>query len=225
MNKAGYDMMSRFNLLNNSKEISKTLYNDLISFVVPVYNNEDYIEKCIKSIKNQGLKYFEIIFINDNSKDNSKQIINTFAKNNSYIKLINNSKNLGPSASRNIGLKKARGVYIRFVDCDDELPKNSTLELYKELKKHKINFIRGTYEEYVDSKKIFELNFLDYQVDLDSDCEHIVNSLKGHWCFLFNRKFLIKNNIKYNENVRFGEDTLFLQQIFKQEKIIYIYNI
>lgn len=94
-----------------------------VSIIVPVYNVEKYLAKCLDSLVNQTLKDIEIICINDGSTDNSLEILNTYAQKDSRITIID-KKNEGVSAARNTGLNISKGEYIMFVDSDDylELP-------------------------------------------------------------------------------------------------------
>ena len=99
----------------------------LFSIIIPVYNSEKYVSSSVKSILKQSFSKnrYEIILINDCSNDNSKLIIENLKKKFKFIKVINNKKNYKVSYCRNIGLKKAKGKYILFLDSDDELKKNS----------------------------------------------------------------------------------------------------
>lgn len=102
--------------------------NYLVSIIVPVYNVEKYIEKCISSIINQSYNHLEIILINDGSTDSSGFICDKFAKNDPRIKVYHIS-NGGSSIARNYGLKKCQGEYIGFVDSDDWIKPNMFQEL------------------------------------------------------------------------------------------------
>lgn len=93
--------------------------NNKISIIVSAYNTEKYIEKCILSLLNQKYENIEIILINDNSKDKTWDIIKKMAKDNDKIVAINNKENRGLSYNRNMGLEKATGDYIGFIDSDD----------------------------------------------------------------------------------------------------------
>ena len=93
-----------------------------ISIIIPVYNCEEYIKKCIDSIIEQTYKDFEVIIINDGSTDNTNYILNEY-KNYSNIIIINQN-NHGVSYSRNVGLEKAKGNYICFIDGDDYIDKD-----------------------------------------------------------------------------------------------------
>ena len=110
--------------------------NELISIIVPVYNVEKYIDKCINSITNQTYSNIEIIIINDGSTDNSLKICEDLAKNDKRIKLINTS-NSGVSHARNTGINNCNGEYIIFVDSDDFIKSSMIETLYKNIKKYK----------------------------------------------------------------------------------------
>lgn len=92
-----------------------------ISIIIPVYNSEKYIRRCLNSILNQIFQDFEIILIDDNSKDNSLKIVSEIEKTHKdKIKILKNAKNVGAGASRNKGLKIASGEYITFIDKELE---------------------------------------------------------------------------------------------------------
>lgn len=103
---------------------------DLVTIIVPVYNVENYLNRCLDSIIKQSYKNLDIILINDGSTDNSLKICNNYAKNDTRITVIN-IENSGPSICRNIGLEKAKGGYISFVDSDDYIEKNFIETLLK----------------------------------------------------------------------------------------------
>ena len=104
----------------------------LISIIVPVYNSEKYLEKCISSILNQTYKNIEIIIVDDGSKDKSVEICDNFSKNNKNIKVFH-KKNEGVSIARNYGISKAKGDYILFIDSDDTIAKEMIYSLYNNL--------------------------------------------------------------------------------------------
>ena len=98
----------------------------LISFIVPVYNVEKTLSKCLESIINQSVKNFEIIVVNDGTKDNSQNIIDEYKAN--YPNIIHSfvKENGGPGDTRNFGIKRAKGKYITFVDSDDYIEPHYT---------------------------------------------------------------------------------------------------
>ena len=105
-----------------------------VSIIIPVYNNEQYIEKCIQSVLNQTFENFEVIVINDGSTDKSGEILEKLNREDSRIILIE-QKNQGVAVARNRGMNKATGKYITFVDGDDYL-KNDYIEKKTTILKH-----------------------------------------------------------------------------------------
>lgn len=108
--------------------------NELISIIVPVYNVEKYLEKCVDSIINQTYKNLEIILVDDGSPDNSGKMCDELAKKDSRIKVYH-KENGGLSDARNYGVQKAQGTYVGFVDSDDYIHEKMYEELYKAIKK------------------------------------------------------------------------------------------
>ena len=98
--------------------------NYKLSVIVPVYNAEKYLSRCLESIINQTYQNLEIILVNDCSKDGSLNICESYAKKDSRIIVINNEKNIGQAASRNKGLRQSSGDYVTFVDNDDTIREN-----------------------------------------------------------------------------------------------------
>ena len=104
-----------------------------VSIVVPIYNVESYLERCIQTLLNQTLKDIEIILIDDGSPDHCPQICNEYAQKDSRIKVIH-KKNAGLGYARNSGLEIARGKYLAFVDSDDYVEANMYEILYNKIK-------------------------------------------------------------------------------------------
>lgn len=103
-----------------------------ISIIIPVYNSEFYLKECFDSILNQSfdVTQFEVIIIDDYSTDYSSNIISEYVKLNKHWKSFRNAKNQGPAFSRNLGLRKAKGQYVVFLDSDDKFYANTLKELY-----------------------------------------------------------------------------------------------
>ena len=101
-----------------------------VSVIVPVYNVEQYLEKCLNSLVNQDFSDYEIIIVNDGSLDNSEKIINKYKKQYKFVKAYK-KKNGGLSSARNYGLKYAKGEYISFIDSDDWVESNMLKEMYE----------------------------------------------------------------------------------------------
>ena len=102
-----------------------------ISIIVPVYNVEKYLDRCLNSIVAQSLKEIEIIIVNDCSPDNSLKIIEKYMKKDERITLINKIKNEGLTSARNSGLEIAQGKYILHIDGDDWIEQEYLKDMYK----------------------------------------------------------------------------------------------
>ena len=105
---------------------------DLISVIVPVYNIEKYLPRCIDSILDQTYKNWEAIFVNDGSTDNSLKILEEYKKSDGRIKIID-KKNAGSGAARNDGIETSKGKYIAFLDSDDWYEEDFLEKLYNNL--------------------------------------------------------------------------------------------
>ena len=112
----------------------------LISVVVPVYNVEKYIDRCLNSIINQTYRKLEIIIVNDGSTDNSRKIIDKFSKMDSRIIVIDKN-NGGLSEARNVGINAATGDYITFIDSDDFVSYDYIEYLYSLIEKYKVKVL------------------------------------------------------------------------------------
>lgn len=195
-------------------------YKDLISIIVPVYNTECYIIKCIKSIQNQTYKNLEIILIDDGSNDKSGKICDLFADIDSRIKVIH-TENRGVSKARNLGINISSGKYIAFVDSDDSISPFFVEELYKVSILYNVNVAVcriESYERFIlkKHKNCICNNF----VILNSikSMEYLLNLDSGYACGPCNKlykKDLIKN---FNEHISIGEDLLFNFKIYFNEK-------
>ena len=110
-----------------------------ISIIVPIYNVEKYLTTCIKSVLAQSFKNFELILINDKSPDHSQGIISAYGSKDSRIVSIVNAHNMGQGMSRNVGVDKAKGKYIYFLDSDDFLHPTALQVLYDKISEYKAN--------------------------------------------------------------------------------------
>ena len=110
----------------------------MFSIIIPVYNLSDYIKETINNILNQKYKNFELILINDGSTDNTPNILKKFSNKYKNIKMFN-KKNGGVSSARNLGLKKANGKYIYFLDGDDKIENDLLSNAYSKLKNNNID--------------------------------------------------------------------------------------
>tara|TARA_X000000950_G_C13874616_1_gene644302 strand:+ start:340 stop:1599 length:1260 start_codon:yes stop_codon:yes gene_type:complete len=198
------------------------------SIVIPVFNTEKFIKKCVQSVLNQNFNDLEIILINDYSKDKSGKICKELSiKNPNKLKFVQNKKNLGVSTSRNIGLNIANGKYIIFLDSDDYLIKNSLNYLYKKIKlknypevifnhivqkkepKTNLNILK-----YFGEKKLFKKQFLSKTIKKN----FILNEC---WRIVVSKDLIIRNKINF-KNIKIAEDVSFVFKILTHMSSIII---
>ena len=127
-----------------------------VSIIVPIYNAEKYLERCLDSLISQSFRDIEILAINDGSIDRSLEILKRYESIDNRIKIINNS-NVGVSETRNIGIMESKGEFIVFVDSDDWIDKDMIEKMYKFMTNEKSDMVICTYirefREYSKEKK------------------------------------------------------------------------
>lgn len=189
-----------------------------ISVIIPVYNSSTYLRKCLDSVVNQNLKDIEIIVINDGSTDDSKNIIEEYSCKYKNIIFID-QENKGIGKTRNIGIKKATGEYITFVDSDDYIKENMLEEYYKYAKKHNFDLVIGSYIKKINNKEIiFENNkFKTGNVKTTPQILYLIEY--GPWAKLYKREMLINNNIYFDEKRKY-EDMPFVSKALLKSKLI-----
>ncbi|WP_404987520.1 glycosyltransferase family 2 protein [Clostridium culturomicium] len=199
--------------------------NPKVSVIVPVYNAEKYIEKCVNSIRNQSLKDIEIILINDGSIDRSKEIIEGYAKQDNRIVVIN-KENGGPAAARNKGIKLAKGKYIGFVDSDDYIEPDMYEKLFEVADKDKVQVAMCGYKHINTYKNTNEIISSNVEFNMIHNKEYIreqiirtftKNTNYGYfslWNKLYDRQWLLSTGILMDETRDHGEDWWFNINIF-----------
>lgn len=172
--------------------------NPIISIIVPVYNAQNYIEKCINSILNQDMENYEVIVINDNSTDSTAEILKKYAKDKKIV-LINNEENLGAGESRNKGILFARGKYIGFVDNDDWVEPDYFPSMIKKAEEENSDICVSLKIE--NHKGRFSKTHL---LNPDNLQEIVFVKRTAPWAKIIRKEFLLKNNIKFDKTR--GED-------------------
>lgn len=199
-----------------------------VTIIIPVFNAEKYINQCLNSVLNQTLNFndIQIIIINDASTDNTGKIIENYThfKNIEYISLKSNTGS--PSYPRNIGIEKAKGEYIVFLDADDILEKHYLEVLINQIDKEKSNIVISSVftiystsddiPNFPDNLEVLKLN------PLDKPYNPIPLTV---WGKIFRKGFLEKNNIYFNNETNW-EDVYFMVLSFSHEedKISYLSN-
>ena len=193
------------------------------SIIVPVYNVEEYIDDCLKSIKNQSFKDYEVIVVNDGTKDNSMDIVKKYD-----VEIIN-QENGGLSAARNTGVKKAKGDYLIFLDSDDYIEKDLLKKLNDSLEDNP-DIVRFQIKEVYQDKKI---KYEEESFNTTSGVEAFNNIVKYHfienaWCYAINRKYYLDNKFEFSKGTYhedYGLIPLVIVKATKVKSISYIgYN-
>lgn len=200
----------------------------IVSVIVPVYNSEKYLEKCIESILNQSIKDLELILIDDGSIDESGIVCERYALLDNRVKVIH-KKNEGPAKARNIGINISAGEYIGFVDSDDYIEKDMYIELYRSAQMFNSDMVICGYIELSKGNKEI---YPPLRCNQKLDRQYIENVLirkiaesedLGLYSMinkLFKRKFIIDNKILLNERINFAEDWFFIMDVLEKAKYI-----
>lgn len=213
-----------------------------LSFIVPVYNAEKYLKKCVESILNQTFQDFEVIFIDDASTDKSLDILNSYAYD-KRIKIITKA-NEGVSLARNCGLELARGEYLMFVDADDWIDKNTSEVMVDVIKKKQADVVFWPYIREFENrsleKKIYDEEEIIFNTKEVRDKLYrrfiglVGNELKKPenadalctvWGKLYKRSIIEENHIRFQDIREIGtyEDGLFNLYYFRHvHKAVYL---
>lgn len=186
-----------------------------ISIIVPIYNAERYINKCLNSIVKQTKKELEIILINDGSTDNTEKIIKTYKD--KRIKYFKND-NHGIGYSRNFGIEKATSKYIMFLDSDDYLKINACEELFKKAEKDNLDIVISDFYKVVN-RNIEEIKLPNFENSSLKDNPDIITEFLNPWAKLYNREMLIKNKIKFVEDLKYEDAPFVIEALDKANKI------
>ena len=171
-----------------------------VSVIVPVYNVEKYLDKCLKSLINQTLKDIEVIVVNDGSPDNSQKIIDKYVKKYENVKSYE-KKNGGLSDTRNYGLQYVTGEYIAFIDSDDYIDNTMLEKMYNKAIKDDLDIVVcDSIEVYDDSKFILKKSNLNYS---KNDVNNYIISPPMACCRLY-KKYLF-DNVNFEKGI-FYED-------------------
>lgn len=175
--------------LKNS-EGTVTYPNTLISVVIPIYNVSPYLRLCLESIENQTYPHFEVLLVNDGSRDNSKDICQEFIHKDERFRYFE-QENLGISAARNTGILNSNGEFITFIEGDDFVDPNYLEELYHTALKNDSEIVIGSYKEFNENDNNYYIHVFD---DLE---EHFVQNeliqkreieFETSWGILFHKR-------------------------------------
>lgn len=207
------------------------MQNHKISVIIPVYNAEKTVGNILEKLISQSYRNIEVIAINDGSRDDSWKVLQKFAKEDKRIIAID-QKNVGASAARNEGIEKATGEFITFIDSDDDISNKLISELASHLKNDSDFIMCGmsiNNKVVVAPKASIKAGKLLSRYVLKSLLTK--NLLYGPYCKLFRRDIIAKYKIQFPEEVKYGEDTIFVlnylryaNDIITIDRVLYAYN-
>lgn len=178
-----------------------------VSVIVPIYNVEKYLEKCINSLLSQTLEDIQIILVNDGSKDNSGNIAKEYGKNNKGRVIYVEKENGGLSDARNYGLKYATGDFIAFLDSDDYIEKNAYEEMYNKAIEENADYVECDFIwEFPNKIRV------DKQYPYKNKKEMLSFVRVVAWNKLIKRQLIIDNNLEFPKGLRY-EDVEFTYKL------------
>lgn len=192
-----------------------------VSVIVPIYNEEKNLKRCIESLINQTYKNLEIILINDGSTDNSKKIIDSY-KDKRIVAI--HKKNTGIGDTRNTGIAKSTGDYIMFVDSDDYIELNYVEVLLKSLNENKADLAISNY--YLDTpNKTYEIDLKNLGITSIKEDEDLLCKINlSPWNKLYKKDLIINNNNKFPYKVKYEDVPFVVEAVIKASKISFVPN-
>lgn len=188
-----------------------------VSVIIPVYNAEAYLERCLESVCNQTLKDIEIICVDDCSTDASSKILGEYAKKYKNLIFCHHKENQGESEARNSGVSLAKGEYLGFVDNDDEIDLNFYEKLYNKAKEKDSDIVKGQAVEIsYDGHKHF--------IKQLAENGNKMLFLTYWWTAIYKRSLIVENNISFPTQHPLGGDLLFLNKAVIAAKDLQVVN-
>ena len=200
----------------------------LISVIIPVYNCENYLDKCLRSVLSQTYENLEVLLIDDGSSDSSPEICDKDSEQDARVKAFH-IKNGGVSNARNFGMSQANGDYIAFVDSDDYIMTDMYEKLLSKASETNSDMVFCRYQKVSDDGSITEENhgleeFIKEQ-DLSVFIVHTKNLVMGSSCRILYKKSFV-DSLKFNSDLILGEDLLFVLELLTSTKnIAYVPNV
>lgn len=197
----------------------------MISIIVPIFNMEEYLEKALTSIAKQSIKDFEVILIDDGSKDTSAAICQNFVKQDKrFLYFFQETK--GVSGARNAGLNQAKGDFIAFVDPDDTIAENYLENLLTGYKEETIDLVAAGYTICAVGKQpVVQQISQDNVISATQGRQYLFTERFFYsflWNKLFKREIILKNRLKFANQLHYGEDLLFCDEYLRHSKQVAI---
>ena len=187
-----------------------------ISIIVPAYNAEKYIGKCLDSLVNQTKKELEFIIVNDGSKDNTEKVVKEYKDD--RIKYFKN-KNQGIGKTRNFGIEKATSKYIMFLDSDDYLDETACEKLFNKAEKNKLDIVICDFYKEYDDGRIEEIINPPFKDSSLKDNPDIITEYLCPWAKIYKRSLLIDNSIRFVEDLKYEDAPFVIEALDKANKI------
>ena len=198
--------------------------NDLITVMIPAYNAQKYIGRCIESLLKQTYQEIEVLIVNDGSKDNTRSICEEYAGKDARIRLINQS-NGGEGAARNRGLVEARGVYLCFVDADDYVKDDFVASLYSLMRDNRADMSICGYTELKGTEILNETTGSKQVFDRAESMEMLLreDSFRGYvWNKMFRMDIIREQQLHFDESLAVWTDVLFVFQYMRDiDRLVY----
>jgi glycosyltransferase involved in cell wall biosynthesis len=188
------------------------MINQMISVIIPVYNAQDFIGRCLDSILANDFDDYEIIVINDGSKDDSLQILHEYRNQHPDKIRVYDQENQGVAKTRNSGIIYSKGEYIMFVDNDDYVDREYISTFVEEIEKNKFDIVIGGYKRVTSQKKLFEMRL--------KDAKWSRYMVMAPWAKVYKRSFLLEKKIEFLNSI--GEDVYFNLQAINSTDDIFI---
>ncbi len=202
-----------------------------ISIVVPFYNVEPYLDKCLDSIRSQTFADFEVLCVDDRGQDNSLAVVEKYVRLDPRFKLIRQEENRGPGAARNLGMRAALGKYITFIDADDWVEPALLEKEHAAIVKYGVDSVWVRYRNYYEADGRFEPGAEQAPAGLvKMDAEIASRNLGAGWDKLTSLEFLRRNRVEFDEGI-FYEDLgfvfrlcCFAETIYQLPEALYCYR-
>lgn len=196
-----------------------------ISVIIPIYNVEAYISKCIDSVLNQSFKDVELICVNDNSPDNSREIVTEYQKKHPNIQLIDR-ENGGLSAARNTGIENATGKYLLFLDSDDYLSENVVGAMYQQMETENLDILLGNIQWVYETGKVVQEKQITDIVSTVQTGEVCFNSMietdyyvPMAYNTMCRKNFLLENSLYFKEGFVYEDEMWTPQALLKALRV------
>lgn len=196
-----------------------------VSILVPIYNVEKYIERCLRSLLEQTYNSIQFVFIDDCTPDNSvnilRQILQEYPERESAIKIIKHERNRGLAAARNTGVHNADGEYILHIDSDDYVEADMVQCMFLKAKEENADIVVADY--FLEWEKVSKYVHVEISADIEGYVRQLLDSsaLPVVWNKMIRKDIYIKRNITTIEGINFGEDMMVTPKlVYYSEKVV-----